>query len=53
MRKLLVDFWQDDQGTEVLEYALLLGLIVVACIGLMGQFGVRVVTRWESLVESI
>jgi len=53
MRKLFVECLKDEQGTEVLEYALLLGLIVVACIGLMGQLGVRVVTRWESIVESM
>jgi Flp pilus assembly pilin Flp len=53
MRELFVKCLKNEEGTEVLEYALVMGLIVVICIGLMGAFGLRVVARWESMVESI
>ena len=53
MRRFCVEFLKDEQGQEVVEYALLVGLIVVACIGLMGQLGVKVVARWESIAEGI
>jgi Flp pilus assembly pilin Flp len=43
----------DESGTEVVEYALLLGLIVVAALGVMGALGVKVVARWNSLMESL
>jgi Flp pilus assembly pilin Flp len=44
---------KDETGQEVIEYALLLGLIVVGALGIMGALGVKVVARWNSLMESL
>lgn len=44
---------RDDGGSEVLEYALIIGLIVVACIVLIGAFGTKVLARWNSVNTSI
>jgi len=49
MRKLLVDLARDERGGEVLEYALIAGLIVVAAIAVIGAVGTKVVARWTSL----
>jgi Flp pilus assembly pilin Flp len=43
----------DDSGGEVLEYALIAGLIVVAAIAVIGKVGGKVLARWNSLNSSI
>ena len=40
---------KDEQGGEVLEYALVAGLIVVAAIAVIGSVGTKVLARWTSL----
>ena len=39
----------DDHGGEVLEYVLIAGLIVVACIVVIGAVGTKVLARWTSV----
>jgi Flp pilus assembly pilin Flp len=43
----------DEQGGEVLEYALIAGLIVVAAIAVIGSVGTKVLARWGSLNSSM
>ncbi len=43
----------DESGGEVLEYALVAGLIIVGAIGLIGKVGVKVLARWSSLNSSL
>ena len=40
---------RDEKGGEVLEYALIAGLIVVAAIAVIGAVGDKVLARWNSL----
>jgi len=40
---------RDEQGGEVLEYALIAGLIVVAAIATITAVGTKVLARWTSL----
>jgi Flp pilus assembly pilin Flp len=49
----IINCLRDESGTEVVEYALLLGLIVVGALGIMGALGIKVVARWNSLFESL
>ena len=49
MRKLI----RDEQGGEVLEYALIAGLIVVAAIAAITAVGNKVLARWTSLQNSL
>jgi Flp pilus assembly pilin Flp len=44
---------KDEQGGEVLEYALIAGLIVVAAIATVASVGTKVVARWTSLNSSM
>ena len=44
---------RNEQGGEVLEYALIAGLIVVVCIVVIGSIGSKVFARWDSLNSSI
>jgi Flp pilus assembly pilin Flp len=43
----------DERGGEVIEYALILGLIVVAAISIVGAFGTKVLARWSSVNSSM
>ena len=47
--KMLNKLFRDEQGGEVLEYALIAGLIVVAAIAVIGSVGTKVLARWTSL----
>jgi len=43
----------DEQGGEVLEYALIVGLIIVAAIAAISSVGTKVLARWTSLNSSM
>ena len=43
---------RDEQGGEVLEYALIAGLIVVAAIAIISSVGTKVLAKWTSLDSS-
>jgi Flp pilus assembly pilin Flp len=44
---------RDEQGGEVLEYALVAGLIVIAAIATIASVGGKVLARWNSLNSSM
>jgi Flp pilus assembly pilin Flp len=48
MKTFVTRFVRDEAGGEVIEYSLILGLIIVACIGVLGAFGTKVLARWNS-----
>ena len=43
----------DEQGGEVLEYALIVGLIVVAAIAAITSVGTKVLAQWTSINASL
>lgn len=47
--KLVSKFLRDENGGEILEYALIAGLIVVAAIAVITAVGGKVLARWNSL----
>jgi len=49
VRRLL----SDESGGEVLEYALIAGLIIVTAIAVIGTVGTKVLGRWTSLDSSM
>ncbi len=53
MRNILKKLIRDEQGGEVLEYALIAGLIIVGAIALITAVGGKVVARWTSLESSV
>lgn len=53
MKSLLVRLVRDERGGEVLEYALIAGLIVVAAIAVISAVGTKVLARWTSLNNSM
>lgn len=44
---------RDEHGGEVIEYALILGLIIVAAIALVAAFGTKVTARWTSVNSTL
>ena len=53
LKNLVVKLVRDEQGGEVLEYALIAGLIVVAAIAVISSIGTKVLARWTSLNSSM
>jgi len=53
MKNLIKNFLSDEQGGEVLEYALIAGLIVVAAIAVIGAIGTKVLAKWTSVNSSM
>ena len=53
LNALLKSLVRDEQGGEVLEYALIAGLIVVAAIAVITSVGGKVLARWQSLNSSM
>jgi Flp pilus assembly pilin Flp len=52
-KKLVGKLVKDENGGEVLEYALIAGLIVVAAIAVIGSIGTKVLARWNAVDSSI
>ena len=53
VKNLLTKLVSDEQGGEVLEYALIVGLIVVAAIAAITSVGTKVLAKWTSLNSSM
>ena len=51
--KQIVRFISDERGGEVLEYALIAGLIVVAAIAAITSVGTAVLGKWTSVQTSM
>lgn len=43
----------EEAGGEVLEYALIAGLIIVAAIAVITSVGTKVLARWQSVDSSM
>jgi Flp pilus assembly pilin Flp len=53
MKNLLKKLVRDEQGGEVLEYALIAGLIVVAAIAVITTVGEKVIAKWEDVGDGL
>jgi Flp pilus assembly pilin Flp len=53
MKALLKKLVSDERGGEILEYALITGLIVVAAIAVVTAVGGKVLAKWNDVNNSI
>jgi Flp pilus assembly pilin Flp len=56
MRRISIiigQLYTDETGGEVLEYALITGLIIVGCLAMIAKVGTKVLARWGSLNSSL
>ena len=42
----------DERGGEVIEWALVAGLVVIATIAVIGAVGTKVVARWNTVANA-
>jgi pilus assembly protein Flp/PilA len=49
LKQLLID----DTGGEVMEYAIVLGMISIIAISVIAAFGSKVLARWNSINSSM
>ena len=49
VKSLLAKLVADERGGEVLEYALIAGLIVVAAVAVVTSVGGKVLAKWQAL----
>ena len=52
MSRFLQKLKEDDRGGETIEYAIVMGLIIVTCIVIVGSVGTQVLARWTSVQSS-
>ena len=52
MKSIIQNVLRDEQGTETIEFAFVLGLIVLASMAVVSAFGAKVVGKWSSLNTS-
>ena len=52
VKSLLAKLARDEQGGEVLEYALIAGLIAVTAVAVITTIGAKVLARWQSIDSS-
>jgi Flp pilus assembly pilin Flp len=45
-------FIDDEQGGEVLEYAIIIGLIAIAALTMVTAYGSKVMARWQTINSS-
>ena len=53
IQRLSGDLLCDQRGGEVIEYALIAGLVSVAALAVIGAVGVKVMARWSSVNGSM
>ena len=53
LKRLSAKLARDDNGGEVIEYALVLGLLIVVAIAIIGTVGVKVAARWTSVNNTL
>jgi pilus assembly protein Flp/PilA len=44
---------RDERGGEVIEYALIMGLVIVVAIAVITSVGTKVLARWQSVNSSM
>lgn len=53
LKQLSAKLVRDENGGETIEYALILGLIIVVAIAIIGTVGTKVAGRWTSVNNSL
>lgn len=53
LKNLLMQLVSDDTAGEVLEYALIAGLIVVAAIAVIGSIGTKVLAKYTGVSNGL
>ncbi len=53
MKRLLVRFWREEQGQDLVEYALIVAAVGLALITTVNQLSQAVVSLYSSITEGL
>jgi pilus assembly protein Flp/PilA len=53
MMETLRKLWSDDEGQDLVEYALLVALVSIAAITILGTLGTKVSTAFSEAVSGL
>jgi Flp pilus assembly pilin Flp len=53
MLKLLVGFWRDENGQDIIEYSLLITFIAIACLWFIGAGGPSIRGVWTGANSTV
>ncbi|SFP85609.1 Flp family type IVb pilin [Salibacterium halotolerans] len=53
MKNLLLKFWEEEEGQALSEYGVILGLILVAAVGLISTMGEQIRNIFDSISSSL
>jgi Flp pilus assembly pilin Flp len=53
MKNFIVSFVRDEQGQDLVEYALLAGLISIVCVGVIQASGQKISTVWSAVDSAL
>jgi len=53
MKNMTLNFLREEQGQDMVEYALVVGLIALACIASMGSVATKINGLWDALTAKI
>jgi Flp pilus assembly pilin Flp len=53
MKQLLLRFWKDDQGQDLVEYALIVAAVGLALIVTVNQLSQAVVSLYSSITQGL
>jgi pilus assembly protein Flp/PilA len=53
MKNFIVSFVRDEQGQDLVEYALLAGLISIVCVGVIQSSGNKISSVWSAVDSAL
>ncbi|MCC6368706.1 MAG: Flp family type IVb pilin [Bryobacterales bacterium] len=53
MKKILIRLWKEDQGQDLVEYALIVAAVGLALITTVNQLSVAVVSLYSSITQGL
>ena len=53
MKRFFANFWLNDKGQDMVEYALLLGFVVLAAVAVMTTLRVTINTTWSTITSAL
>jgi pilus assembly protein Flp/PilA len=53
MKNFIVSFVRDEQGQDLVEYALLAGLISIVCVGVISSSGNKISSVWSAVDSAL
>ncbi|TMW70675.1 Flp family type IVb pilin [Alteribacter natronophilus] len=53
MKNMFMNLWKDEKGQALSEYGVILGIILVAVVGLLVTFSSQLETVFQSIIDAL